>query len=118
MKNIIVLFCLLFCAGIPAMAQSKYKTDVSLHEQIVNNSVPGATYKDATVTTKKATVTPQKSSGALLRENAVPGMKYKTSNTGAQKQGRSEAAEPKVASDKKAEKSEQQKLPEAPQLTQ
>jgi hypothetical protein len=122
MKNIIVLFFALFAVTTAAQAQSesKYKTDVSIRKQLVNNSVPGAVYRDASVkTSKKSNTTPQKSIGAQIRGNAVPGVQYKTSNTAGSAAQQSPATSgEQVASDKKAEKLPARKAPEAPQLTQ
>lgn len=119
MKNIIVLFFAFFAAEATAMAQSKYKTDVSIGDQIVNNSVPGAVYRDASVKASKPRMEPQKSTGAQIRENAVPGVQYKKANSGKSTTREQKAtAAPKVASDRKAEKTQPRKMPEPPQLTQ
>lgn len=122
MKNIIVLFFALFAVMTAAQAQSqsKYKTDVSIRTQLVNNSVPGAVYRDASVkASKRSSAAPQKSIGAQIRDNAVPGVQYKTSNAGGSAAQQSPAASGvQVASDKKAEALPVRKAPEAPQLTQ
>jgi hypothetical protein len=121
MKNIIVLFFAFFAVTAAANAQSKYKTDVSIREQIVNNRVQGAQYRDASVKGKKSGTVQQTSVGAQIKGNAVPGVRYKTTNSGGNEATQPEAAA-KVASDKKAEKLPEpkpQKAQEVPQqLTQ
>ena len=121
MKNILVLFFAIFAAMTAAQAQSqsKYRTDVSIGSQFVNNNVPGAVYRDASVKGHKVNAAPQKSTGTMIRENAVPGVQYKKANSGGSAAAQPQAASaPQVASDKKAEKLPVQKMPQAPQLTQ
>lgn len=121
MKNILVLFFALF-AVVPAtqaQSQTKYRTDASIRSQFVNNNVPGAVYRDASVKRNKVNATPQKSTSALMRENAMPGMQYKQANSGGKAAAQPEAASgQQLASDKKAEKLPAVKPQEAPQLTQ
>lgn len=119
MKNIIVLFFAFFVVTAAANAQSKYKTDVSIREQIVNNSVPGAQYRDASVKGKKSgTAQPQTSVGAQIKGNAVPGVRYKTANSGGSEAKQPETTKQVVASDKKAEKLPEPKPQKAQQVPQ
>lgn len=122
MKNIIVLFFAL-AIGVTAQAQeqSRYRTGASVRSQYVNNNLPGARYSDPSVKTSKAGAVPQKSYGAQLKENTLPGVPYKTSNTGGASAAaqQSSASATGVASDKKAEQPAPVKMPETPKnLTQ
>ena len=118
MKNIITLFFALFAVVAGAKAQSKYKTDVSIREQILNNSVPGAVYRDASVKAKKSGTVQQTSTGAQIKGNAVPGVRYKTGNSGGNDAKQPEASAQVVASDKKAEKLPEPKTQKAQEVPQ
>lgn len=123
MKNIIVLFfALAIAATAQAQTESRYRTDVSVRSQYVNNNLPGAVYAPPAVKSAKTSNGAQPQSiGAQIKGNAVPGVQYKTSNSGG---GSAAAQQPAtsgsgLASDKKAEKTEARKMPEAPKnLTQ
>ncbi len=113
MKNIIVLFFALALAA-TTQAQSTYRTDVSIRSQYVNNNLPGARYLDPAAKTSQARQTQQKGIGAQMKENAVPGVQYKTSNTGGSSAAAQQPSAAGVASDQKPAKAAPIKVPETP----
>lgn len=113
MKNIIVLFFALALAA-TTQAQSTYRTDVSIRSQYVNNNLPGARYFDPAAKTSQARETQQKGVGTQMKENAIPGVHYRTGNSGGGSAAAQEPSAAGVTSDKKPAKAEPIKVPEAP----